>query len=307
MSSTTSAQPISPKLLKGLGCFPTRFCKRSARLKFCKTHEWVLPCIACQNGKLRCGYSPELACYSARKSRSYHAGFRKCSYTCCACYSPFPMLASAISLNRNRRQPPPCLPKSETDGRKSMAAQSFILTIDGVRPFCYRIRLIVSRRITMRAPFQILAIPYRIVDGTPMYCVFHRADHDQWQFIAGGGEDNETPLAAAKRETFEEGGVHSTQWLGLKSLSYIPVTIISEMRRKHWDSSTYVIPEYTFGFECQDDVRLSPEHTDCVWLTYDEANQKLKWDSNRTALYELNCRLKKANEKEVWRSESERK
>ncbi len=86
----------------------------------------------------------------------------------------------------------------------------------------------------MRAPFQILAIPYRIVDGTPMYCVFHRADHDQWQFIAGGGEDNETPLAAAKRETFEEGGVHSTQWLGLKSLSYIPVTIISEMRRKHY-------------------------------------------------------------------------
>ncbi|MFQ6975829.1 MAG: hypothetical protein ACLRSD_01465 [Oscillibacter sp.] len=71
------------------------------------------------------------------------------------------------------------------------------------------------------------------------------------------------------------------------------------MRRKHWDSSTYVIPEYTFGFECQDDVRLSPEHTDCVWLTYDEANQKLKWDSNRTALYELNCRLKKANEKEA--------
>jgi len=151
----------------------------------------------------------------------------------------------------------------------------------------------------MRAPFQILAIPYRIVDGTPMYCVFHRADHDQWQFIAGGGEDNETPLAAAKREIFEEGGVHSTQWLGLKSLSYIPVTIISEMRRKHWDSGIYVIPEYTFGFECQDDVRLSLEHTDCVWLTYDEANQKLKWDSNRTALYELNCRLKKANEKEA--------
>ena len=41
----------------------------------------------------------------------------------------------------------------------------------------------------MRAPFQILAIPYQIVDGSPLYCVFHRADHDQWQFIAGGGED----------------------------------------------------------------------------------------------------------------------
>jgi len=39
--------------------------------------------------------------------------------------------------NGNRRQPPPCLPKSETDGRKSMAAQPFIPTIDGVRLFCY--------------------------------------------------------------------------------------------------------------------------------------------------------------------------
>ena len=40
----------------------------------------------------------------------------------------------------------------------------------------------------MRAPFQILAIPYQIVDGSPKYCVFHRADHDQWQFIAGGAK-----------------------------------------------------------------------------------------------------------------------
>ena len=55
----------------------------------------------------------------------------------------------------------------------------------------------------MRAAFQILAIPYRIIDGTPRYCVFHRADHDKWQFIAGGGEDAETPLEAAKRETLE--------------------------------------------------------------------------------------------------------
>lgn len=42
----------------------------------------------------------------------------------------------------------------------------------------------------MRAPFQILAIPYKIVNGSPLYCVFHRADFDQWQFIAGGGEDD---------------------------------------------------------------------------------------------------------------------
>ena len=143
----------------------------------------------------------------------------------------------------------------------------------------------------MRAPFQILAIPYRMVGGTPIYCAFHRSDCDEWQFIAGGGEGNETPVAAAEREVLEEGGVRSDVWIELKSLSYLPVTVISEKCRRHWSKDTYVIPEYTFGFECCDDIKLSREHTEFVWLTYDEAMKKLKWDSNRTALYELNCRL----------------
>lgn len=143
----------------------------------------------------------------------------------------------------------------------------------------------------MRASFQILAIPYKIIDGSPRYCVFHRADHDQWQFIAGGGEDDETPIEAAKREAWEESGVRTGKWIELKSLAYIPVSIISERHRRHWDKDTYVIPEYSFGFECYDDIKLSREHTDCIWLPYEEANQMLKWDSNCTALYELNRRL----------------
>ena len=114
----------------------------------------------------------------------------------------------------------------------------------------------------MRAPFQILSIPYRIINCCPYYCVFHRADHDQWQFIAGGGEDNETPFEAAKRETFEEGGVCSGKWVELKSLAYIPAAVISEKHRRHWGKDIYVIPEYTFGFECRKDIELSHEHTE---------------------------------------------
>ena len=148
----------------------------------------------------------------------------------------------------------------------------------------------------MRAPFQILAIPYRRVGASVEYCVFHRSDIDQWQFIAGGGEDNETPLEAAKREAAEEGGVQSEKWITLKSLAYLPVTVISEKCRQHWAEDTYVIPEYTFGVECCGEIKLSREHTECVWLTYNEATEKLKWDSNRTALFELNSRLKKENE-----------
>ncbi len=146
----------------------------------------------------------------------------------------------------------------------------------------------------MRAPFQVLAIPYRVYCGISAYCVFHRADLDQWQFIAGGGEDNETPLESAKRETFEESGIKSNRWIKLKSLAYLPATVISEKHRQYWKKDTYVIPEYSFGFECKNDIKLSDEHTECLWLSYDEAIKKLTWDSNKTALYELHCILKES-------------
>lgn len=144
----------------------------------------------------------------------------------------------------------------------------------------------------MRAPFQILAIPYLAIDGSICYCVLQRADSGQWQFVAGGGEDDETPLEAAKRESLEECGVCSKKWIELKSLSYIPALVISPECRVHWSKDTYVIPEYAFGFECTQEIKLSSEHGEYSWMSYDDAMRRLKWDSNRTALYELDCRLK---------------
>ena len=143
----------------------------------------------------------------------------------------------------------------------------------------------------MRAPFQILAIPYQIIDNHPFYCVFHRADFDQWQFIAGGGEDDETPLQATMREIYEESGINADNIIELKSMCYIPTDIFPKKYLYNWAIDTYVVPEYSFGFNCKDDIKLSYEHTECIWLTYEEARLKLHWDSNRTALYELNCRL----------------
>ena len=143
----------------------------------------------------------------------------------------------------------------------------------------------------MRAPFQILAIPYRVVEGTPSYCVFHRSDHDQWQFIAGGGEDRETPAETAVREISEEGGVFGAKVIPLTSMCYIRADIFPKRHLYGWPKDMYVLPEYAFGFECTEEIRLSHEHTECVWLNFEDAYAKLQWDSNRTALYELHCRL----------------
>jgi len=71
----------------------------------------------------------------------------------------------------------------------------------------------------MRAPFQILAIPYRVTPEL-QFCVFHRADIDQYQFVAGGGENDEKPVDAAIREICEErcaGGVGGiAEWVKTK-------------------------------------------------------------------------------------------
>lgn len=143
----------------------------------------------------------------------------------------------------------------------------------------------------MREPYQILSIPYRIIDGTTLFCIFHRSDSSCWQFIAGGGENGETPTQAAIRETIEEIGVEPKNIKQLTCITYVPAEVIAESKRQHWDKNTVVIPEYSFTFECGSDLTLSHEHSEHKWLTYYEARKLLKWDSNKVAMYELKCIL----------------
>ena len=143
----------------------------------------------------------------------------------------------------------------------------------------------------MRDPFQILAVPYRFIKGELCFCVFRRADSDIWQFIAGGGEDNEKPLDAALREVKEETGVTAEKLSELKSVAFVPAEVVAENIRAHWDKNIFVIPEYSFAFECNADPTLSREHCEYKWLPYDTARKLLKWDSNKVAMYEAVCRL----------------
>ena len=39
------------------------------------------------------------------------------------------------------------------------------------------------------------------------------------------------------------------------------------------------------------DIKLSSEHKQYEWFTFDEAYEKLQFDSNKTSLWELNQRL----------------
>lgn len=144
-----------------------------------------------------------------------------------------------------------------------------------------------------RAPFQCLIIPFMIENIVPKYAIFKRSDMGIWQFLSGGGEDDETPLEAAKRECFEEADIPcKTVFYELDSISTIPAEIYSNEYRKNWGKYCFVIKEYTYAFQLTEDtIKISDEHSEFQWAAYDEAMSLLKYDSNRTALTELKSRI----------------
>jgi dATP pyrophosphohydrolase len=142
-----------------------------------------------------------------------------------------------------------------------------------------------------RAPFQVLIIPYRIdADGQPRYLLFKRSELEVWQWLAGGGENRETPEQSARREALEEAAIpEDTHLIRLDSIASIPAIHFAD---HHLWEDVYVIPEYSFAIEVKElEVRLSGEHTESEWLDYETAHSRLEWDSNKTALWELHSRL----------------
>jgi dATP pyrophosphohydrolase len=144
-----------------------------------------------------------------------------------------------------------------------------------------------------RAPFQVLVFPYYKSDrGAVEYALFRRSDNSYWQGVAGGGEHDETPAAAAKREAWEEARIpENSPYLQLDAVLAIPVT---EFKDSHlWGDSTYVIPEYCFGVLLDNrSIRISDEHTDYRWCSYEEASQLMRYDGDKVALWELDRRAR---------------
>jgi len=145
-----------------------------------------------------------------------------------------------------------------------------------------------------RAPFQVLIIPYRSTpDGGWEYLLLRRADAGYWQPVAGGGEEGETREQAARREAWEEAGVPpQADFLRLDAAETIRVTEFKDS--PIWGDQVYVIPQTCFGAVVPSGwvPRLSHEHSQFGWFSYREAHSLIRFDANRTALWELDRRLR---------------
>ncbi|WP_065869486.1 NUDIX domain-containing protein [Pseudomonas poae] len=142
----------------------------------------------------------------------------------------------------------------------------------------------------MRSPFQVLVIPFRRNDEQIEFCSLQRSDNQAWQAVAGGGEDGDSSYSAAFRETSEELGIDVDVMIKLDTISSIPKQYFSSAAT--WGSSVYIIPEYSFGVDCTGkQINLSDEHSDLVWSSFEDTYIRYMYDSNKTALWELNERI----------------
>ena len=146
-----------------------------------------------------------------------------------------------------------------------------------------------------RAPFQVLVIPFFLTSsGNVEYAILKRSDAGYWQFIAGGGEDDETPLATAGREAHEEAGISpDMQFFKLDSMATVPANVFKG--HESWGKETYVIPEHCFAVEVESrELVLSSEHDEYRWGDFKTISEMLNWHSNKNALWELNQRIIRA-------------
>ncbi len=126
-----------------------------------------------------------------------------------------------------------------------------------------------------------------------LYAIFrrHRSSGGYWQGISGGGEDDESPAEAVRREAWEEAGISADARLyPLQSRIMLPVAHVCGFL---WGPDLILIPEYAYGLEVtRSELVLSHEHSRAVWRGIDEAMAMVKWDSNRAALWELDYRIR---------------
>lgn len=148
----------------------------------------------------------------------------------------------------------------------------------------------------MRQPVNVLIFPFRITGDGPQYAIFKRSDDANWQGVCGGVEDNEDLVTAARRETAEEAGVYGLPMYELDMVS--GVEKVDFVASRHWPEKLYIVRKHFFGMDATraaTQISISGEHHQFRWAGYAEAYAALRYDDDKTALWELDARLRKGD------------
>ncbi len=116
------------------------------------------------------------------------------------------------------------------------------------------------------------------------FLLVHSSEHSYWGFPKGLVEEGEDDLAAARRELEEETGLTRIRvdpdFRTSDEYSYDRAGV-----RFH-KTVTYFLAEVLSGR-----TRLSEEHDDCAWLTFDAALEAVSYEGARRILRAARARL----------------
>jgi dihydroneopterin triphosphate diphosphatase len=117
----------------------------------------------------------------------------------------------------------------------------------------------------------------RFADG-PKFLILKRKSrymYGLWQQVAGKVEEGENGAAAALREIDEETGNYP---------KYLYSADIVEIFYDIAHSCIHIVPVFVAEFPVRSRVVLSPEHSECKWVTSDEAKKYLPFAQQKESI-----------------------
>ena len=129
----------------------------------------------------------------------------------------------------------------------------------------------------------IMVFLYKWENGEPMYLLLKRTRElgGYWQPVTGFIEEPETNREAALRELVEETGIE------------IYERVMDPAHYFFFDMNGTACSVSVLAVEVSNppEIQMSFEHTDRVWLVYEEARAILFWDNNIETLDKLHSQL----------------
>lgn len=114
-------------------------------------------------------------------------------------------------------------------------------------------------------------------ENNEVYYLLLKYGWGHWGFIKGHIEKGEKEIETIKREAFEEAGITDLRFVfGFKEKIEYDYFYRKQKRHK--------IVYYYLAETKQKNIRLSYEHTDYIWLTYERALKKITYESDRNVL-----------------------
>lgn len=142
----------------------------------------------------------------------------------------------------------------------------------------------IFERTLVPRPETIRLVKVVVHDGERVLLLHRRRERgDFWQPVSGTIEENESPMATARRELVEETGQSGEP----EPLDLTQSFLIESQYLAARYPSPIIASEIVFRAELDSRVPIridTREHDDWGWFTLDEASEKIRWTDDREAL-----------------------